>query len=152
MPLWASSPPPAGGLGFTPQSLAPPLVAGGAAVLAFTLFAYPPAVARVGLEASCSAGFAATLIACAALPACAWLPGGGAQAAGLAAALCVRGAGAVAVFTAAMLLVNSNAPPGQLGEVNGAGQARGRSRSRGRRGARQHHPAPLPPFLPPPSS
>lgn len=41
------------------------------------------------------------------------------------AALGLRGAAAVTVFTNAMMLVNTAAPAGQLGEVNGVGQAVG---------------------------
>lgn len=44
---------------------------------------------------------------------------------GLYSALGLRGAAAVTVFTNAMMLVNAAAPPGQLGEVNGVGQAVG---------------------------
>lgn len=44
---------------------------------------------------------------------------------GLYGALGLRGAAAVTVFTNAMMLVNAAAPAGQLGEVNGVGQAVG---------------------------
>jgi hypothetical protein len=125
LPLLAAAPPGSGGLGLTPQGLAAPLAFGGAAVFAFTLCAYPPLVARAGLRAATRGGFAFSALAALALPAATLAPAAArrARAAVLYAAVALRGGAAVTVFTSSMLMVNRACPPGQLGEVNGAGQA-----------------------------
>jgi hypothetical protein len=125
LPIFAAAPLNVGGLALTPQGLAAPLAFGGAAVFAFTLLCYPPLVARCGLRAATRGGFAASALASLALPAASLAPAAShaARSALLYSAVALRGAAAVTVFTSSMLLVNRACPPGQLGEVNGAGQA-----------------------------
>jgi hypothetical protein len=125
LPLFAAAPVRAGGLGLSPQRLAAPLAFGGAAVFAFTLLAYPPLVAWLGLRAATRRGFAASALAALALPLASLPPAhaSGARSALLYFGVSLRGAAAVTVFTSSMVLVNRACPEGQLGEVNGAGQA-----------------------------
>lgn len=161
LPLFAAAPRSAGGLGLGPKQLAAPLAFGGAAVFTFTLLAYPPLVARLGLRAATRGGFAASAFAALFMP-IASVPDGASPAAARARtallyiAVTLRGGAAVTVFTSrcvhlaccvwdvravcqtvavsvsvltlcsyvrSMIMVNRAAPAGQMGEVNGAGQA-----------------------------
>lgn len=122
LPLFAAAPVASGGLGLTPRGLSAPLAWNGLVVFLFTLLAYPPLVARWGLRFATRGGFWATAGATLAVPV-ASLAAPPLSMVLLYAAVSARGAAAVTVFTSSMILVNRGAPFGQLGEVNGAGQA-----------------------------
>ena len=104
LPLFSAAPPGAGGLGLGPRQLAAPLAFGGAAVFAFTLLAYPPLVARLGLRAATRGGFVASAFSALFMP-IASMPAGDdpsartARTALLYAAVTLRGGAAVTVFT-----------------------------------------------------
>ena len=122
LPLFAAAPVASGGLGLTPKGLSAPLAWNGMVVFLFTLLAYPPLVARWGLRFATRGGYWATAGATLAVPV-ASLAAPPVSTVLLYAAVSARGAAAVTVFTSSMILVNRGAPLGQLGEVNGAGQA-----------------------------
>jgi MFS family permease len=122
IPLFAAAPRASGGLALSPRGLASPLAFGGAFVFVFSLYGYPGLVRSLGLRAATRLGFFATAAACVLVPACSLL-GTASGLLLLPLVLAFRGAAAVTVFTSSMLLVNKNCPPGQLGEVNGCGQA-----------------------------
>ena len=121
LPLWASAPPSVGGLGLSPAALAAPLAVGGAALIAWSQLGYIHLQKAVGARrtAKLGLGWAAPLVALlplpSALPAAVAVPT-------LALLLAARSIVANNAFTSSMILVNTNAPPGRLGPVNGAGQ------------------------------
>jgi hypothetical protein len=98
---------------------------GGAAVVLFSLAAYPPLQRRIGVARCCRAGLAAgipmTLVAPLATYA---LPAGPRAAAGvLAAGQALYGAAFASTSTASQIMVNLSSPDGAIGAVNGAGNA-----------------------------
>ena len=117
LPLFAAD-----GLDMSPRGLSAPLAFGGAVVLSFTLFCYPPLVRRVGLRASTRGGFVATSVSTLIVPYASLATSTGLQNAILYVGIAARGVAAVTCFTSSMLMVNKSSPAGQLGEVNGMGQ------------------------------
>ena len=117
LPLFAAD-----GLDMSPRGLSAPLAFGGAVVLSFTLFCYPPLVRRVGLRASTRGGFVATSVSTLIVPYASLATSTGLQNAILYVGIAARGVSAVTCFTSSMLMVNKSSPAGQLGEVNGMWQ------------------------------
>lgn len=96
---------------------------GGAAVVLFSLVAYPPLQRRIGVARCCRAGLAAgvpmTLVAPLATYA---LPAGPRAAAGvLAAGQALYGAAFATTSTSSQIMINLCSPDGTIGAVNGAG-------------------------------
>jgi hypothetical protein len=126
-PIYASAPLAEGGLALKEAALAGPLVANGAVLIAFSLWAYPWLQQRLGTLPLVRIGLWLTLLVCAALPAPSLLLAAGAP--GWVATLLLYGAlslkavAGCSAFTGAMILVNLVTPPEQLGAVNGAGQS-----------------------------
>jgi len=125
LPVFASAPLAAGGLGLTPAELAAALGVGGAALIVVARWGYRAIHVRVGTLACARAGLGGAVPLCLALPLPSLLPGGGSSSArvlALSLLLAARSLAANLAFTAAMLSINVAAPPGDVGLVNGAGQ------------------------------
>jgi MFS family permease len=95
---------------------------GGAGVVAFSLFAYPPLQRRFGVAFCCKFGLFVGAIMCMVFATARYaLPlGAGPLLAVLVVAQLLYGVGFSATSTASMIMVNLCAPPGQVGAVNGA--------------------------------
>jgi len=95
---------------------------GGAGVVAFSLFAYPPLQRRFGVAFCCKFGLFVGAIMCLVFATARYaLPlGAGPLLAVLVVAQLLYGVGFSATSTASMIMVNLCAPPGQVGAVNGA--------------------------------
>ena len=95
---------------------------GGAGVVAFSLFAYPPLQRRFGVAFCCKFGLFIGAVMCLVFATARYaLPlGAGPLLAVLVVAQLLYGVGFSATSTASMIMVNLCAPPGQVGAVNGA--------------------------------
>jgi MFS family permease len=126
LPVFASAPTAAGGLGLSPSHLAAALGVGGAALIVAARWGYRAIHARIGTLACARAGLGGAAPLCLLLPLPSLLPGGPAatalRVAALSCLLAVRSLVANLAFTAAMLSINVSSPPGDVGLVNGAGQ------------------------------
>jgi MFS family permease len=146
VPLWASSPPSAGGLGRKPAQLAGPLALNGAALVVFAAWAYPWLRAKMGTVPLLRAGAALGAGVAALMPLPSLLRpspfeeagGSGSKAAAAETAsfplpplatavwlalMAVKAAAQAAAFTGAMIRVNVvGKRSGGLGAVNGVGQ------------------------------
>lgn len=123
-PIYASAPPGDGGLGLSTSQLSVPYSVGGASLLAFGTLGFKPLqarldtlqLARLGLMLSAGVWLLHPVASLA-------MPHTSAALAILCTAAAGRAVSGTATFTASMVLVNVSAPPGQLGAVNGVGQA-----------------------------
>eukprot|EP00884_Botryococcus_braunii_P001000 jgi/Botrbrau1/10900/Bobra.0025s0073.1 len=124
VPIFASAPEEAGGLGFSVQELAVPLMTGGGCLILWALFGYPWLERLIGTMRACRLGILGSipLTLGLAVPSLVPVPRG-ARLALLTAVLSVKNTMASNVFTSAMLTVNAAAPPQCIGAVNGAGQS-----------------------------
>lgn len=124
VPVYAAATVHAGGLALPPSGLAGPLMFGGVCLFAFTIFGYPPLDRRYGARTCVVAGTLIAVIPTLLIPAVSLLRSsiGHLQVAMLGACMGFKNMCATCAFTSSIIMVNSSAPDGQLGRVNGAGQ------------------------------
>eukprot|EP00873_Tetraselmis_striata_P027647 jgi/Tetstr1/447911/TSEL_035219.t1 len=123
-PIYASAPPGDGGLGFSTGQLAVPYSVGGASLLAFGTLGFKRLQARFDTLQLARLGLLLSAGVWLLLPAASLaMPHEGVAMAAVCTAAAGRAVAGTATFTSSMVLVNVAAPPGQLGAVNGMGQA-----------------------------
>eukprot|EP00192_Tetraselmis_astigmatica_P008292 CAMPEP_0117685994 /NCGR_PEP_ID=MMETSP0804-20121206/22140_1 /TAXON_ID=1074897 /ORGANISM="Tetraselmis astigmatica, Strain CCMP880" /LENGTH=652 /DNA_ID=CAMNT_0005497511 /DNA_START=83 /DNA_END=2042 /DNA_ORIENTATION=- len=123
-PIYASTVPSDGGLGFTTSQLGVPLSVSGVALLVYALAGYKRMQNRFGVQRLARLGLCMSMPVWVGAPlASLFLPSRHAAMAVMCLTLALKSVAATSTFTSSMVMVNVAAPPKQLGQVNGAGQS-----------------------------
>jgi len=120
IPIFASADTSIGGLGFPTSELALPLAFGGAVLFIWAIFGFPWLMDRLGVVRACRHGLMQTVPMALLVPAASLsvLP----SHAAMWVALGMKSIAGTNAFTSCIILVNTSAPKGSLGAVNGIGQ------------------------------
>lgn len=123
-PIYASSPPEDGGLGFTTSQLGIPLSISGISLLLYAAGGYKRMQRMLGVQRLARAGLLLAAPVWLGIPAASLcMPSTRGALVVMSISLVFKAVAGASTFTSSMVMVNVAAPPKQLGQVNGMGQS-----------------------------